>query len=80
MVRLALAGAILATMLAGTALAGDNKSPRLTPEAKKGAQTTQENIVKMKLRKVQPQPPPPQTPSLGGPPPAPPPPAPVAVN
>ena len=50
MTRHALAGVLLTALLAGPAAAAEKNSPKLTQEAKDGAQITQENIVKMKLR------------------------------
>ena len=54
MFRTALAGVLLTAFLAGPAAAGEKNSPKLTQEAKNGARITQENIVKMKLKRVQP--------------------------
>lgn len=62
MIRYVLAGVLLTAFLAGPAASGENNSPKLTQETRDGAQITQENIVKMKLRQVQQQTPP--TPSL----------------
>jgi len=70
-IRCALAGVLLTALLAGPAASGEKNAPKLTQEAKEGAQITQENIVKMKLKQVQPQTPP--TPSLPLTPPSPPP-------
>lgn len=72
MFRHAIGCVLLAALLAGPAVAGENNSPKLTQETKDGLQITQDNITKMKLKTVQPQTPQPPTPSLGGPP-APPP-------
>lgn len=74
MIRYALAGVLLTALLAGPAASGGKNAPQLTDGAKDGAQITQENIVKMKLKQVQPQTP--STPSL----PLAPPPPPPSVN
>ena len=74
MIRYALGCALLAAVLAGPAVAGETNSPKLTKETKDAARITQENIVKMKLKQVQPQTP--LTPSL----PLAPPPPPAPVN
>jgi len=71
MVRYALAGVLLTAFLAGPVASGEKNAPKLTQEAKDGAQITQENIIKLKLKQAQPQMPP--TPSLPLAPPSPPP-------
>ncbi|MGE0238180.1 MAG: hypothetical protein AB7F09_03910 [Parvibaculaceae bacterium] len=73
MIRMTIAGLLMAAALAGPVAAGDKKAaPKLTQETRDGAQITQENIVKLKLKTVQPVQPNPPMP-VGGPPPAPPP-------
>ncbi|WP_162914299.1 hypothetical protein [Taklimakanibacter lacteus] len=52
--RLILGGLLLTAMLAGPALAKDK--PKLAKETRDAAQITQENIVKMKLKRVTPNP------------------------
>lgn len=74
MIRYALAGVLLTALLVGPAASGGKNAPKLTEGTKDGARLTQENIVKMKLKQVQPQTPP--TPSL----PLAPPPPPPSVN
>lgn len=76
MIRRFSACLLLAASLAAPAAAGDKVRPTLTPEAKDGLQTTQDNITKMKIKTTQqptftPQPfngppavPPPPTPSV----------------
>lgn len=70
MTRHALAVVLLTALLAGPATSGENNPPKLTQTTKDGARITSENIIKMKLRQVQPQAPP--TPSLPLAPPPPP--------
>lgn len=71
MSRAAIAILLLAAALAGPVAAGEKKAaPKLTTETKSGAQITQENIVKMKIKTaqpVQPSPPNPPGPTFGGP-------------
>jgi hypothetical protein len=68
MTRAAIAVLFLAATLTVSATAGEKKAaPKLTQEAKDGAQLTQENIVKMKIKTVRPGQPNPQPPSFGGP-------------
>jgi hypothetical protein len=68
MFRAALTVLFLAAALAGPSAAAEKKTaPKLTQEAKDGAQITQENIVKMKLKTVQPVQPNPPMPIAGGP-------------
>lgn len=65
MTREAVAILLLVAALAQPVAAGEKKEPpKLTEEAKSGAQITQENIVKMKIKTVQPilNPPPPSLP------------------
>jgi hypothetical protein len=69
MTRHALAGVLLTALLAGPAASGENDAPKLTQATKDGARITSENIVKMKLRQVQPQTPPALSPLLAPPPP-----------
>ena len=72
MTRAAIAVLLLAAALAQPVTAGEKKvTPKLTEETKSGAQITRENIVKMKIKTVHPQPIPP-TPSLPALPPQPP--------
>jgi hypothetical protein len=67
MIRMAIALLLVAAALAGPSMAGKKKNaPKLSQEAKTGVRLSQENIVTMKLRTVQPSPQMP--PSLGGPP------------
>jgi hypothetical protein len=68
MIRTAIAGLLVAAALAGPSAAGEKQnSPKLTQETKDGAQITHENIVKLKLKRVQPVQPNPPMP-VGGPP------------
>jgi hypothetical protein len=68
MIRTAIAVLLVAAALAGPSAAGEKQnSPKLTRETKDGAQVTQENIVKLKLKRVQPVQPNPPMP-VGGPP------------
>ena len=69
MIRCALAGALLTALPAAPAASGENNAPKLTQATKDGARITGENILKMKLRQVQPATPP--TPSLPQVPPSP---------
>lgn len=72
MIRVAIAVLLLAAALAEPSMAAGKKTaPKLTQETRDGAQITQENIVKMKIKTVQPVQPNPPMP-VGGPPPAPP--------
>lgn len=71
MIRVAIAVLFLAAALAVPSAAGKKVAPKLTQETREGAQITQENIVKMKIKTVQPVQPNPPMP-VGGPPPAPP--------
>lgn len=72
MTRAAIAVLLLAAALVQPVMAGEKKAtPKLTQEARDGAQISQENIVKMKIKTVRPvqiNPPMP----IGGPPPMPP--------
>lgn len=78
MIRRFLGCLMLTAILAAPVAAAEKAKPKLTNEAKDGVQTTQDNIIKMKLKKAQQ---PTFTPSLGGPPVAPaPPPAPPSIN
>jgi hypothetical protein len=55
MIRAAIAVLLLAAAFAGPVSAGEKKAaPILTQEARDGAQLTQENIIKMKIRTVRP--------------------------
>jgi hypothetical protein len=75
MIRMAIALLLVTAALAGPSVAGEKKNaPKLSPEAKTGARLSQENIVKMKLRTVQPSQ---QMPPFFGGPPMPPPALPV---
>ncbi|WP_119269136.1 hypothetical protein [Taklimakanibacter deserti] len=67
MFRAAIAVLLLAAALAGPSAAEKKTAPKLTQEAKDGPQITQENIVKMKLKTVQPVQPNPPMPVAGGP-------------
>lgn len=68
MLRTAIAVLLLSAALALPAAAGEKKiTPKLTEETKNGARITQENIVRMKIRTVQPIQPQPSGPIFGGP-------------
>ncbi len=58
MLRCAVACVILTILLAGPAAAGERNSPKLSQETREAIQLTQQNIVKMMLKAVQPPPPP----------------------
>lgn len=53
MIRRFSACLLLAAALASPAVAGEKDRPALTPEAKDGLQTTQDNITKMKIKTTQ---------------------------
>jgi hypothetical protein len=73
MIRTGVAVLLVAAVLAGSSAAGEKQnSPKLTQEAKDGAQVTQENIIRLKLKRLQPVQPNPPMP-VGGPPALPPP-------
>ena len=55
MIRVAVTLLLTAAVLAGPSAAGEKKAePKLTQEARDGLQVAQENIIKLKLRAVQP--------------------------
>lgn len=64
MIRQAVGGLLLASILVAPAIAREKANPKLTNEAKDGVQTTQDNIIKMKLKTA-------LQPIVGGPPAAP---------
>ncbi len=72
MIRSVLGCVLLTAWLTGSAVAGEANSPKLTKETRDAAQITQENIVKMKLKRFQPQTPPMPILPMAPPPPAPP--------